>query len=168
MEQIYKQKRQDGITTIEVLIIIVVVIPAILFICDMFMWGIQSVQVSQTTSVIARNVGIQGGYLSSAPEGYPGGDAGYISINKLHNFVSRRLQWSSDWTLKIGGNTLSATSYHQTAKFDYTEDILIVLKVPYKWKLLSAYSGRDIRTIITSSRATISEWKYNYDNWLGE
>lgn len=165
-----ENRKEKGFTTVEAIIVIFFVLPIFLFICDMFVWGIRTVTVAQTSSAIARQAGIQGGFLASAPAGYPGGDEGYISISELHDFVSKRMAWCEDdeWELKIGSSTMSKSVAHKTPEYDYTEDISVVLKTTYKWPLMSACTGQDIETTINSVRVTISEWKYNYDDWLGE
>ena len=48
--------------------------------------------IAHTNTQVARIVGLQGGALTSAPDGYPGGDANYITINELNDIVSNKFK----------------------------------------------------------------------------
>lgn len=161
------RKDKKGSLAIEVVIGCFVFLIVLCFLTDITLLGWRFAVVSQTNSYIARTVGLQGGVLSSAPDGFPGGNAAYISKSELAsniaaNFEKAGIQ-SGEYTVTINGSPLSSG-----AKIDYREQINIETKVKYKWAMVSNFIPGNIENWISSKRSVLSEFKYRYDYWTGE
>ncbi|MFF2531579.1 TadE/TadG family type IV pilus assembly protein [Brevibacillus sp. NPDC058079] len=161
------RKDKKGSLAIEVVIGCFVFLIVLCFLTDITLLGWRFSVVSQTNSYIARTVGLQGGALSSAPDGFPGGGGAYITKNQLManiaaNFEKAGIK-SDEYTITVNGTNLSSG-----VEADYRKELNIETKVKYKWAMVSNFIPGDIENWISSKRSVTSEFKYRYDTWVGE
>lgn len=164
-----------GVMVIEAIVGIMVMLGIFCFLLDLLFVLWRSSAVAQLATTVARQGGIQGGYLKSAPPGYPGGDNAYVSLKEMLNHINNQLTASgipSDkWSVTINGNTFTnnSSSSASTNKIDSKEEVKVILKVENRWKMTSAYLPFiDPVNNISANRIVLSEWKYNYDDWENE
>ena len=166
------KKNEKGFTTIEALMVIMALLPFILATFDCILYFYKSISTAQIASSITRMVGIQGGVLNSAPAGFPGGNDGYMDKNELYTHVKERMAAvgfkDDEWVLKINNATYTASSCQATKQYDYLADIKVSVVTQYDFPFISTFLPGDLTVKIPCNRSTISEWKYNYDEWLGE
>lgn len=161
------RRGRNGSMAIEIVIGCFIFLMVFCLLMDLVMLGWRFSVVSQTNSYVARTVGLQGGVLSSAPQGFPGGNDAYLSTSELMSGIQRSFEKggiaSDEFTVLIDGHPLSSG-----ARIDYREDIEIQIEVDYQWKYLSTMIPGAVDNTITSRRSVISEFKYRYDDWYGE
>ena len=164
-------RNEKGMSTIEIIIGVIIFLMLFCLLFDLFtiMWKFSVI--AHTNTQVARIVGLQGGALTSAPDGYPGGDANYITINELNDIVSNKFKaaWIKDeeWEMKIGNGSIGKKGI-KPAKHDYMEDFTVETKVDYEWTMISNFIPGNLKQTATSRRPAMGEWKYNYDEWIGE
>ncbi|WPS85485.1 hypothetical protein SMD22_00045 (plasmid) [Brevibacillus halotolerans] len=161
------RKDKKGSLSIEIVIGCFVFLIVLCFLTDITLLGWRFAVVSQTNSYIARTVGLQGGALSSAPDGFPGGRQAYITKTQLLSNVAANFEKAGikdgEYTITINGTPLGSG-----VKADYREELNIETKVKYKWAMVSNFIPGDIENWISSKRSVLSEFKYRYDQWVGE
>ena len=165
-----KNNSDRGFHSIEALIIILVLMPIILATVDFILYAYKSIATATICTSVTRMVGIQGGVLNKAPAGFPGGDNGYMDKGELEEYLTKRMAaiGEDNWKLKIDGKVYSPSSAQATKQYDFLEDINVTLSTKYDFPFISSFLPGDQTVNITCPRATISEWKYNYDEWIGE
>lgn len=150
----------------------VVAITLIAIFGDVAMYGFQSVTTAKVATTVSKVIAVQGGVLSKPPDGYPGGKDAYYTPKQLQALIQKNLSKSGvkdgDWKVEVDGKTLITSSSCQTIKKDWMEEMNIELKTRYHWPILSKVLKSQWDTTINASRPKLSEWKYNYDEWLGE
>ncbi|AKA44378.1 hypothetical protein PPSC2_27375 (plasmid) [Paenibacillus polymyxa SC2] len=161
------RKNNKGSLALEVVVGCFVFLIVLCFLVDVTMLGWRFAVVSQTNSYIARTVGLQGGVLSSAPDGFPGGNAAYVSTSELANNIAKNFKSggieNGEYTVTINGVPLGSG-----VKVDYREYLHVETKVKYKWAMVSNFIPGNIENWISSKRSVMSEFKYRYDYWIGE
>lgn len=171
-EQCLKQskrlgKDRKGSLAIEIVIGCFIFLIVMCFMTDVTMLGWRFSVVSQTNSYIARTVGLQGGILSSAPTGFPGGNAAYISTGEMASYVADNFSkagiTSGEYTVTVNGVPMTSG-----ISIDYRDNMTIETKVKYKWNMVSNFIPGNIENWISSKRSVVSEFKYRYDSWIGE
>ena len=170
-----KRLKEDnkGVMAIEIVIGCFIFLMVMCLLMDLLVLSWKFAVISQLNTKIARQAGVQGGYLSSAPTAYPGGDSAYTSISELNAMVTDHLKKAGiaedEWSLKIdnrkvlGGGTLAPT-----AKIEYRETLETELTITYEWETLSNFLPGNLTNTLTSKRPSMSEWKYDYNIWDGE
>lgn len=165
------KKDKKGMTSIEVVIGVLIFVIIFSFLLDIMIVSWKFSVVAQTNTEVARITGLQGGALTSAPDGYPGGNSGYITINKLNDLVSEKMKTAgfkdSDWSMSIGSGGIGSNGV-RSARYDYQETFTTKLEAKYRWEFMSNWIPGNLEQTIRSKRISISEWKYNYNNWIGE
>lgn len=155
------KKGKKGFIAIEIVIGMMMFLAIVSFMTDVALLTWKFNVVAQTNSHLARQVGIQGGLLSSTPENFPGGSSAYVSKSAMDAKIKENF--------KKAGIKESEYSYSlSTNKADYGEMITTTVKATYKWKLLSNFVPGDVTQEITSKRSVMSEFKYRYDDFKGE
>lgn len=164
-----KKAREDrrGSLALEIVIGCFIFLIVLCFLMDILLLGWKFSVVSQTNSYVARTVGLQGGVLSSAPTGFPGGNTAYFTTTEIANNIKSNFEkagiQSGDYTVTINGVPLSSG-----IKVDYREDLTVEIQVKYKWAMTSNFIPGSISNWISSKRSVMSEFKYRYDTWYGE
>lgn len=164
-------KNKRGMSTIEIVIGVIIFLMLFCLLFDLFtiMWKFSVI--AHTNTQVARIAGVQGGVLKSAPEGYPGGDSNYITVNELNDIVRDKFAsaWIKDgeWGMKVGNGSLGREGI-KPAKHDYLQDFTVEVEVDYEWVMVSNFIPGNLKQTITSKRPAMGEWKYNYDDWIGE
>lgn len=168
VDRLKKDKR--GALAIEIAIGIFMFLIIVCAMMDVLILTWKFQVISQTNSFVARTAALQGGVLYSAPEGFPGGDAAYISVSEMNakikdNFQKAGIE-SGDYVVTVNGSSISAGA--ATGEIDYREPIQTEIRVKYKWAMLSNFIPGNIENWISSKRSALSEFKYRYDSWQGE
>jgi len=163
-------KDKKGAMALEIVIGIFTFIIVLCFLVDLLMLSWKFAVISSTNSYVARTAGIQGGILATAPDGFPGGNTAYISTNEMRNklndnFKSAGIE-SGKYSVKVNGKTVSSGA--STGEVDYRQPVTTEINVTYKWDLMSNFVPGDLTQTMTSTRSSMSEFKYRYDTWVGE
>lgn len=162
-----KLKEKGGIWTIEFAVAVLITLMVLCALLDILILSWRFAVISQTTNHLARTMSLQGGVMHNVPEGYPGGDEVYLKMSELQDDVARMLKYSDigkdDYQLTVNG-----ANFGQEVKVDYRGDILVEMRVDYEWAFLSNFIPGKLKHHVFSKRATISEYKYHYDEWVGE
>lgn len=168
LEKLKKDKK--GAMAIEIMIGMIAFIIVLCFLADLLILSWKFYVISETNKFVARTAGLQGGFLTSAPEGYPGGKEAYINSNQLRkklieDFDSAGIE-EGDYDVSVNGYSL--INGNGTNDIDYMKEIDTSVEVTYKWDLSSNFIPGSISQKISSKRSTLSEFKYRYDVWDGE
>lgn len=169
---IYKLKNKKGISTIEIVIGVLIFIVVLCFMMDLLILMWKFSVIAQTNTEVARIAGIQGGFLNTPPHAYPGGNKNYITISELDAMLTDKFESagiaSNEWEIRIGSGGITKNGAKRPVRFDYKETFSVEISVDYRWDFMSNILPGNLRQTITSKRPAMSEWKYNYDDWLGE
>ena len=172
-KSMYKLREKKGVSTIEIVIGMLIFLIALCFLMDLLMLLWKFSVIGQTTTQVARITGIQGGALKSPPTSWYGGANNYTNINQLHNLVEDKFQSagiaSNEWEMTIGGGSIGSGGTVSTGEIDYKTNFEVVTTVNYHWDYVSnILPFVDLNQTITAKRPAMSEWKYNYGEWVGE
>lgn len=167
------KKDKKGVMAIEIVIGMFMLLMILCFMMDLLILSWKFSVISQINSKVARQAGIQGGVLAKAPDGYPGGDSAYTDINELYSIVRETFENAgieeSEWRLYIDGkHVLGSGTKVASRRIEYRESFQTKIEVTYSWDFISNFIPGTLTNTISSKRPTISEWKYDYDSWIGE
>lgn len=169
---INNSKNKKGVSSLEIVIGLLIFLIVFCFLLDLLILIQKFNVVAQTNTQIARIAGIQGGVLHSFPPSYPGGSSNYINISEINNIVKEKFSLAgikdNEWIVNIGNGKIGKNGISATQKYDYKESFSTEIIVDYKWVFMSNILPGDLKQTIRSKRPTMSEWKYNYDSWIGE
>lgn len=160
-EKISKLKSKKGMSTIEVVIGVLVFMLVFGFMLDLVMLTWKFNAIAQTNTQLARIAGIQGGILSSAPAHWPGGNGSYMSRSEMQSMVADSF---SSAGIRSGDYTIDLPN----RRYEYGETFETEITVDYEWEYMSMMLPGNFRQSITSVRPAMSEWKYDYNSWIGE
>ena len=146
-------------------ILIFIVLLCALF--DLLILSWKFAVISQTSSNVARVVGLQGGAASSAPHGFPGGNGSYVNAATLRGNVDDIFA-RGDIATSEYRFTLNGTPLGSPLEVDYRGLIEVNVEVDYQWKFLSGVLPINPQSRISTRRVAMSEFKYRYDSWIGE
>lgn len=171
LKKLQKLKQEKkGSTAIEIVIGVLFFVILIAVIADMLIIAFQWQTVSQLNSYVARTSGIQGGVLTGTPTGYPGGSAAYITLGEMNNVIDKKFNEigisKADYSVIVNGKNISNGG--STGEIDYGIEFDTRIEFNYTWKILSSMIPGDVKQKLSSTRTTISEFKYRYDSWVGE
>jgi len=170
LNKIQKILNKKGMSSIEFVIIMMVLLMSLCFLTDLTILIWKFSVVGQTTTQIARLTGIQGGALTRKPDDYPGE---YVSIYDIQDIVEEKFSSAgikpNEWSMNIGSGRVGKNGVVSTREIDYKEGFDVVTKVDYRWDFTSnILPFADIKQTKVSKRPAMSEWKYNYNSWDGE
>lgn len=174
--ELYKQNKKKGFSSIEIVIGFLIFIMMLAFLVDIVGVLVRYSVVAQANTDIARITGVQGGILSGAPTGWPGGEDNYINITELESMMNQKFVSvgvpMTDWTVKLhstDGKTGNFGSIGRSGvQYDYLESYTVEIEVLNHWKSVSTFIPGMITQKFSSKRPAVSEWKYNYNDWIGE
>lgn len=164
-----KQIREDngGATAIEIVIGVLIFLLVFCAILDLLVLSWRFAIVSQTTTHVARTVGLQGGIMASAPDGFPGGSEQYVTSSQLKANIEKNFAAASilpgEYSVTVNGVEVGGS-----VDIDYREFADIRTEVDYTWEALSNFFPGDLSSQVYSKRVAMSEFKYRYDSWVGE
>lgn len=172
-------KNEKGSIAIEAVIGTLMLLTCLVVIMDLVVITWKSNLISQVSTQVARQVGVQGGYLHSAPTGFPGGNNAYTNPYQLGQMLTEQFRSAGiedhDWAIIIKGSDgreyeYSANRTTITSQYDYQEVVKVEAKLDYEWELSQIILPllKDKTYTLTSKRSALSEWKYDYDNWENE
>lgn len=173
-KNLYKLKKdKKGVMAIEIVIGMFMFLMILCFMTDLITLSWKFSVVSQINSKVARQAGIQGGVLSRAPNGYPGGDNAYTDIGELNSMLQDYFSDAGiagdEWRLLVGNrHVLGSGASSPTRQFEYRDSFKTQIDVTYTWSMLSNFIPGNLTNTLSSTRPTLSEWQYNYDRWIGE
>lgn len=180
-EKVMKQlKDKKGSSMLEFAIALLFFVLLTAFLVDMLTIGGKRFVIAQETTELSRVIGVQGGVSSAVPTGYPGGDRAYLTSLELYKQIDDKLeqsnieteQWSATLTeYNKGGQVLRKVLLTPQTNFrvDYMNSMDIQIDASYSWKLMSLVTGGLLDNAnVGAKRHTISEFKYNFDEWEGE
>lgn len=175
-------KNEKGTMAIEITIGTLMFLMCFVVIVDLMVITWKSNLASQVSTRVAREVGIQGGYGAKAPEFFPGGNNSYTTNIELHEMLMSHFKAygiaDDAWKVTIyperypnQKTVYSADSSPTTneAYYDYKAPIIIETTIKYTWEMSKGMLPfLDKYNSLSSKRATISEWRFNYDDWEDE
>lgn len=139
------------------------------FLTDLAVLTWKFTAISQTSTYLARIIGIQGGVKTSTPDGYPGGSTAYITSSEMYSSVLKNLESAgikeNMFEVKIGDIKLTKNS---NISFGYQKLINTEIIIGYKWDLVSNFVPGNLTNTLSSKRSVMSEYKERYDSWVGE
>lgn len=167
------KKSKQGSMAIEIVIGLFMFLIVLCFMLDLIILAWKFSVISQVNSKVARVAGIQGGILTSAPAGFPGGDNAYTSVGELNSTLSDHFKKagieSGEWKLYVENKQiLGSGSMSQSRKIEFREPFSTKVEVTYTWNMISNFIPGSLTNSLSSTRPTMSEWKYDYNNWIGE
>lgn len=164
-------KDKKGVSSLEIVIGLLIFLIVFCFLLDLLILIWKFSVIAQTNTQVARIAGIQGGASTSPPAGYPGGSSNYITITELNKIVRDKFDSagikSTEWEARVGNGRIGRSG-NTTAYHDYKDDFTVEITVDYRWDFMSNILPGNLRQTIVSKRPAMSEWKYNYDSWIGE
>ena len=149
-----KEKIQEtkGVMAIEIVIGMLMFTLILSFLVDISILTWKFNVASQTSTHIARNVGLQGGLLASTPYQFPGGDAQYTNQSEMQQYVKKNMNQAGiedgDYRYRLS---------RTTAK--YGQPITVTVDIEYSWELLSNFIPGNLNQTVTSKRTAISEYQ---------
>lgn len=157
-------KKKKGLSSLEFVISILIFMLLFAPFIDIVVIGVKFGASTQAVQHVTRIVGVQGGMLSSAPTGYPGGATSYNTGSQVDNQVTNMLSKAGikegDYSIKVGGSPITSG-----VAYDYMDDIDVTMRVNYKWEMLSMMLPGEFDFYLTNNRSTVSEFRYRYDSW---
>lgn len=172
---------KKGSAMIEYTIGLLLFVSLICFLFDVIIIAQKQYIVSQQTNVIVRDLGVQGGIYSVMPTGFPGTNKNYITSGELYNGVKKHLEdaglstSNKDWDVEIktynkSGSIASLSTLDSSTKVyaDYGTPIDVTIYYKYSWTLWGQIVPGLSEIKTSTSRHSVSEFKYNYDSWDGE
>ncbi|WP_442637631.1 hypothetical protein [Rossellomorea marisflavi] len=175
-----KIKNKEGSSYIEFAIGLMLFVCLTAFTIDLLFVGHKRFIIAQETTDIARVLSVQGGVLSSTPTGYPGGSETYSNSQRIYKRIQSRLEGADiqpgDWEVHLTkynkqGKPVQSVLLNKDTnlKVDYMESMDVEIKAGYKWKFLEYTIGEVAKKQnVGAVRHSVSEFKYNFDNWEGE
>lgn len=172
-----KKLNKRGASAIEMVIGFMIVIMMLSFLLDIINVLSKYSVVAQVSTDIARMTGIQGGVLNSSPNGWPGGSQNYINMDKMNTAIAEKFasagMQATDWEVKIYNSSNSINGKfgkngNSPVQLDYLTNYTIEVRADYEWSAVSNFIPGSIKQTLVSRRPATSEWKYNYNNWIGE
>lgn len=163
-----KLSNKQGVSAIEIVVGCLIFLMLMCFMTDIAVLTWKFSAISQTNTHLARTVGLQGGALASAPQGFPGGNAAYASKTEIYNTIKENLNKAGikdgEFKVMINNSELRA----QNKEVDYRDFLTTTIELDYKWDMTSNFVPGSITNKLKSKRSSISEFKYRYDTWIGE
>lgn len=174
-----KLKENKGVAGIEEVIAILFLLIFICFSTDAIIVASKQYIASQQTNLIARTLGVQGGIKSTVPTGYQGDSLSYVTSSKMYEAIKSNMEKCGidNWNVEIttytkNGRVASKKELGSTTNItaDYGIGIDVKLTYSYKWNLINQMipGNADKETTKNVSGYSVSEFKYDYDNWDGE
>lgn len=165
-----KKLNKKGSSSIEIVIGMMIFIMAVCFFMDVLILSWKYSVVAQTTTQVARISSVQGGVNHSAPSDYHGG---YTTINQLNSSVREKMNSAgvknNEWRIDIAGGRIGKNGVSPTGNIDYKQEFQVQTTIDYRWQFTSNFiPGMSLTQSITAKRPAMSEWKHNYNSWIGE
>ena len=186
------KRKKQGVLTMTAAIGLLIAMFLLAALVDLMIMGNRYMSLHDTTKELARTIAVQGGSLTTKPEGYPNNYYDTVMLSKL-----------VDNSMKIGGFrdqdykvTITYTKYETdpgtgrvtndysykrtfidytggaqvitpTDKIDYLNDFTVTIEAQYNWAF-SKYIFGQRPAYLKASAPGVSEWKYDYDRWDSE
>lgn len=174
---IKKLKEKRGSNVIEFTISLLIFVILFAFFVDIFSIAWKFIVTSQVANETVKTICVQSGVLTQTPKGFPG-DSQYVTSPKLYSNIQKLLKDKANidkFTLKLngydkngGGTTSTILSPTTNFKVDYKGRVEVQLSVNYQWGLSKTLPGLSSEKMITAKRSGLTEFKYDYDKWIGE
>lgn len=169
-------QNEQGLTAVEIAIGLLLTVFCIALFTDLIVIGWKNQIAAQVATRVARNAGLQGGFLHAAPPGFPGEDESYTDTEELKLLLTEQFKSAGikpeEWSVTVysANNTNNKTVYTyqsspETPEFDYGTPIIIETRLGYSWDMTRTIIPGNPTGTIFSRRATVSEWKHDYSDW---
>lgn len=176
-------KDKKGSSVIEFAMGLLLFVTFVAFVVDLLLVGGKRFNVGQEATDISRTLAKQGGVMSVTPEGYPGGDTAYLTSTEMLQKIEKRMKRSGlgeygdgVWFVTLTefdneGNEIRSGRLTPNTNFkvDYMNSMDVKISASYRWRLMRfilADNAPD--TPVTAERHSVSEFKYNFNDWKGE
>lgn len=179
--KIKRLNNKKGSAMIEYTIGLLLLVTLVCFLFDVIIIAQKQYIVSQQANLLTRELAVQGGVLTTVPQGFHGNDINYIRSSEMYTAVKNNLEKAGisttkgEWSVNIitytksgaiaSNNNLSSSS---NIKADYGIPIDVTINFKYNWTLFSQIMPGLSQISANTSRHSVSEFKYNYDSWGGE
>lgn len=156
-----KKNKRAVVEPVNFAIAMIILIYALMFGLDLLRIGLQMQAVSRLNTECARIVAAQGGIQGSAPSGYPGGVANYITSSQFDQEAAKTAK-----SVKIDKEFKA--DYPKT-QVEYRKTFETKISFKYDWEMVNILIPGKLREgQFVSTRTGVSEYKHNYDDWTGE
>lgn len=172
-----KIKEKRGSNTIEYAIALLIFVLLFAFFVDLALITWKFVVTSQVANSSIKILDVQSGVTTTIPSGFPG-NKGYVTSSELYNNIQKKLKDAAnieDFTVTLkgydkngGGTSTTVLGPNTQFKVDYRGRIQMEIQVKYRWGFTKIIPGLDAEKNIVAVRSGITEFKYNYDKWIGE
>ncbi|TCK01314.1 UNVERIFIED_ORG: hypothetical protein BDK47_1165 [Anoxybacillus amylolyticus] len=163
-------RSQRGSLAIEIAVGMLMFVMVIAVMMDVLLLTWRFQVVSQTNEFVARTAQVQGGILSSAPTGFPGGEGGYVNSSEMASLIRDKFEKAGiepgEYAVLVNGVDVGRGG--STGAIDYLQPIRTEIRIKYEWKFTSNLIPGAIENWLSSRRSVLSEFKYRYDSWVGE
>lgn len=175
-----KLKNREGSSVIEFAIGLLLFVLLTAFVVDMLFVGNKRFLVAREATEISRMMAVQGGVKSITPVGYPGGNKTYTTSRELLKNIDTAMTnagvkegWSVTLTKYNKQGQIIKQGYlteKTNLEVDYMESMDVEIHATYKWLLMSQFDfvGLKEEADVGAKRHSVSEFKYNFDDWEGE
>jgi len=155
-----KIKETKGAMAIEIVIGMLMFTLVFSFLVDISVLTWKFNVASQTSTHIARTVGLQGGLLSSTPYQFPGGSQQYTTQGEMQHYVKNNMNKAGiedgEYRYRLSRTTAG-----------YGESITVTVDVNYSWDMLNNFIPGNLNQMITSKRTVISEYEPRLESFGG-
>lgn len=180
-KELMKDKR--GSSVIEFAMGLLLFVTFIAFVVDLLIVGGKRFNVGQEATDISRTLAKQGGVMSVTPEGYPGGDTAYLTSTEMLQKIEKRMKRSGLGEYKDGKWFVTLTEFDNDGKkvrtgklepdtdfdVDYMNSMDVKISASYRWRLMRIIlADKAPDSPVTAERHSVSEFKYNFDDWKNE
>ena len=162
-----KLKNKKGMGTIEFIVVMTIFIGIFGFFIDSFYILNQHYVASREVNIVTRQVAMQGGVMTSPPEGYNRFGQDYATGVSIHKRVSKRMAGvgAEDYRIMISphdenGASLGWQELNSASNIPlpYQENFELALSYKYKWNIMSQIiPGMDGERTTTLVRSGVSE-----------
>lgn len=174
-----KLKSKKGFNTILNAISLFVFIILVAFFVDLATITWKSIVTTQLTNDLTRTLCVQSGVQTSVPPNFPGGQNNYTTSSQLYNDLKTQLKDKAnitDFKVTIKSYDKNGKSNRTTVlnsgtqlNVDYRGRVQVQMETHYTWGFVGNFipglkQDKDFNAI----RSGVTEFKYNYDEWIGE
>lgn len=175
-----KLQERKGSSVIEYAMALMLFVIVTAFFVDILTIGGKQFRIAQEATDTARVIGVQGGISPAVPAGYPGGDRAYMTSLELVKKLNERMEKSGidqeSWKAVLTEYDESGQAIRQVQvnprtdfKVDYMHSMDLHVEASYQWNLMRIVTAGVLDEVgVGATRHTISEFKYDFDEWEGE
>lgn len=186
------KSKKKGVLTITTLIGLLIATFLFAALMDLMVMGNRYMSLHDTVKELSRTIAVQGGSLTTKPDGYPDNYYDAVMLSRLidqsmkvggfkdddYQVVITYTNYETDPATGKVTNDLSykktfmeytggAQTVTPTDQIDYLNDFTVTIEANYNW-IFSKYIFKQKKAYLKASAPGVSEWKYDYDHWDSE